>query len=207
MLFRSSKGHQFFHLLKSATENVAETARMVSELCAQPSRFAELGPVVKDLESKGDQYTADLFELIHKTYVTPLESEDLAALARAIDSAVDSMEAAAARTGIYQVQDSDEHLRAFGDVLMAQAAELVEAVDLLSRKRLHEVHQRVLQVRTLENRADQIFRDALSALYEQARHDPVRFVTMKEIYEALEDATDLAKSVGTTLDAVVMKQS
>lgn len=207
MILRNARDQQFFNLLRSGADNVLATARMVGELCAEPARHEELVPRIKELESQGDHLTHDLFELINRTYVTPIDSEDLAALARALDSAVDGMEAAAARAGIYRVMETDECLQGFAKVLQAMAAELVAAVEMLGHKRYSEVHKRVVQLHVLENEGDDVLRAGLSALYEKAHEDPVRFITMKEIYESLEDATDQAKSVGTILDGVVMKHS
>lgn len=207
MLFQGNKDQLFYKLLRSAAENAVEAASLLNQLLNEPKRYPELGPLIKELESKGDRFTHDLFALINKTFVTPLEREDLAALGVAIDNVVDSMEAAAARIGIYKVQESDRFLKGFGHILRSQATELVATIDLLAGNKLLQIHDHAVQINLLENQGDEILRNGLSALFEQAAQDPVRFITMKEIYETLEEATDKAEDVANTLEGVVMKHA
>jgi predicted phosphate transport protein (TIGR00153 family) len=207
VLFQSTKDQEFFRLLRSAAENSVAAANLIDQLAADPRRSSELGPAIKELESKGDRYTHQLFTLINQTFVTPLEREDLAALAVAIDSVVDAMEAAAARISIYKVTQSDRILRAFGQILRSQTAELVAAIDLVAGKRLLQIRDRAVQINLLENQGDEMLRTGLSELFDQAAGDPIRFITMKEIYETLEEATDRAEDVANTLEGVVMKHA
>jgi len=207
MLFGNIRGQLFYELLRQATENAAQTAAMLGRLLEDPALYSELGPAIKDLESKGDELTHSLFERINKTFATPLDRGDLAALGVAIDSVVDAMEAAAARIGIYRVQTSDKHFRAFAQILRAQATELVAAIDLLAGGKLIDIAERIRQINTLENHGDDELRLALSELYDQSSSDPIRFVTMKEIYETLEEATDQVETVANTLEGVIMKRA
>jgi len=207
MLFQNSKDQQFFDLLRAKAENAVETADLLNQLLNEPSRAPELCPAIKELESKGDRFTHDLFALINKTFVTPLEREDLAALGVIMDSVVDAMEAAAARIGIYKVSKTDKFLKSFGQILRAQAAELVAAIDLLAGKRLLQIRERAFQINVLENQGDELLRASLMDLFETAQTDPIRFITMKEIYETLEEATDEAEGVANTLEGVVMKHA
>lgn len=207
MLFQNSKDQMFFELLRSSADNAVDVANVLDELLTDPSRYPKLAPAIKELESKGDHYTHDLFALINKSFVTPLEREDLAKLAVDIDSVVDAMEAAAARIAIYQIKESDKFLKSFSQILRSQVAELVAAIDLLAGHKLLFIRDRAYQINTLENQADEILRSGLSFLFELAKTDPVHFVTMKEIYETLEEATDRAEDVAVTLEGVVMKHA
>lgn len=205
MLFGKAKDQQFFQLLRAAAENTVAVATAVNELLNDPKRYPELGPAVKELESKGDRLTHDMFALINKSFSTPLERQDLASIAVDIDSVVDAMEAAVARIGIYKVRDTDRFLKAFGHILRSQATELVASIDLVAGSKYLQIHDRAVQINLLENQGDETLRAALSALFEQAPADPIRFITMKEIYETLEEATDRAEDVANTLEGVVMK--
>ncbi|MFZ5827648.1 MAG: DUF47 domain-containing protein [Bacillota bacterium] len=207
MLFGNTKDQQFYQILRLAAENAVETAAMLSRLLENPRLFPDLGPAIKGLESKGDEYTHSLFGLINKSFVTPLEREDLADLGVAIDSVVDAMEAAAARIGIYQVKESDRHLKAFAQILRAQATELVASIDLLAGGKLLHIRERAFQINVLENHGDEQLRMALSELFAEAQANPVRFITMKEIYETLEEATDQVEAVANTLEGVIMKHA
>lgn len=207
MLFSNSKDQQFYQLLRSAAENAVDTANLLSRLLDDPALYSEVGPTIKQLESKGDEFTHKLFALINKTFVTPLEREDLAALGVAIDSVVDAMEAASARIGIYKVAESDRFLKAFAQILRAQTAELVAAIDLLAGEKLLQIRERAVQINILENQGDDQLRLALSDLFDKAQANPIQFITMKEIYETLEEATDQVEAVANTLEGVVMKHA
>ena len=207
MLFQHNNDQQFFNLLRAAAENAVEAANLLNQLLLEPKRYPELSPAIKNLESKGDGLTHKLFALINKSFVTPLEREDLAALGVAIDSVVDGMEAAAARIGIFKVQESDRFLKSFGHILRSQTGELVAAIDLVAGNRLMQIRERAIQINLLENQGDETLRAGLSVLFEQSAGDPIRFITMKEIYEFLEDATDKAEDVANTLEGVVMKHA
>jgi len=207
LLFHQTRDQEFFNLLRAAAENAVEAANLLNQLLNEPHRFNELGPTIKDVESQGDRLTHDLFSLINRTFVTPLEREDLAALGVAIDSVVDAMEAAASRIGIYKVQETDRFLKGFGHILRSQAGELVAAIDVVAGGKLPNIHDRVVQINLLENQADELLRTALSQIFEDAPNDPLRFITYKEIYETLEEATDAAEDVADTLEGVAMKNA
>ncbi|HWI61793.1 MAG TPA: DUF47 family protein [Symbiobacteriaceae bacterium] len=205
--FTNSKNQEFFRLLRAKAENAVDTANLLTQLLNEPARSPELCPAIKELESKGDHLTHDLFALIHKSFFAPLERDDLATLAVAMDSVVDAMEAAAARIAIYKIQESDRFLRSFAQILRAQAAEMVAAIDMLAGNKIPAIRERAFQINLLENQGDELLRNSLTALFENAAADPVRFITLKEIYETLELATDEVETVANTLEGVVMKHS
>ncbi|HLN60054.1 MAG TPA: DUF47 family protein [Symbiobacteriaceae bacterium] len=207
MLFGNAKDQEFFRLLRAKAENAVDTANLLNQLLAEPTRQVELCPAIKELESKGDSLTHDLFALVNKNFITPIDREDLAALGVALDSVVDAMEAAAARIAIYKVTETDRFLKGFAQILRAQATELVASIDLLAGNRLLQIRERAFQINVLENQGDELLRNGLTMLFEEARHDPVRFITMKEIYETLEQATDEVETVANTLEGVVMKNA
>lgn len=197
----------FFQLLRSAAENAVDSANLMTQLLADPARYPELSPAIKELESKGDHLTHDVYALMHKSFLTPLERHDLVALAGAIDSVVDAMEAAAARIGIYKVEQTDRILKAFGPILRSQSAEMVSAIDMLAGKKMTAIREKIFQINVLENQGDELLRSGLSSLFEQAQVNPVKFVTMKEIYGFLEEATDRVEDVANIIEGVVMKKS
>jgi len=206
MLFQNTRSQMFFKILRTAAENAVDAANLLSQLLADPARAGELAPALKDLEKKGDGLTHDLFHLINKSFVTPMDREDLAALATAIDSVVDGMEAAAARFEMYKVTETDRFLREFGATLRAQCSELVAAIDMVAGNKFEEISTHLIMINQLENVGDDTLRAALSTLFDQAAADPIRFVVMKEIYDTLEGATDRAEDVADTLAGAAMKQ-
>lgn len=201
------KDQSFYQLLREASENAVEVANRLDVVLSEPGRVDEIGPSIKELERKGDAVTHDLFALIHRSFVVPLKREDLAALAVRIDSVTDAMEAASARIGIYRPAESDRYLKEFGNILRAQCAHLVSVMDLLAANRLNQMTDLTHQINQLENQGDETLREGLRSLYAQAPADPVRFVTMKEIYDILETATDRVEDVADILEGIIMKNA
>lgn len=207
MFFPNSRDQQFYNLLRDSADNIAEMANTLNQLLLEPSRYPEAWPTMKEMESKGDDVTHNLFALLNKTFVTPLEREDLATIGLGMDDVADTMEAAASRIAIYRIKESDKYFKAFGQILRAQAAELVAAVDKLAGRKMLQISDHTFQINVLENQGDELLRSGLSELFEHAHNDPIRFITMKEIYETLEDATDKAEDVADILEGVVMKNA
>ncbi|HWI51805.1 MAG TPA: DUF47 family protein [Symbiobacteriaceae bacterium] len=205
--FTSSKNQEFFRLLRAKAENAVDTAHLLTQLLNEPQRSPELCPAIKELESKGDHLTHDLFALIHTSFFAPLERDDLATLSVAMDSVVDAMEAAAARISIYKLQETDRFLKSFAQILRAQCGEMVGAIDLLAGNKMLQIRERAFQINVLENQGDELLRNGLTFLFEHAAADPIRFITLKEIYETLEQATDEVETVANTLEGVVMKHA
>lgn len=205
-MFGNANDQKFFTLLKAAAGNIRESAQMFTQMIEHLSSGQEYAARLKDLEHNGDRYTQQLGALLNATFVTPLEREDIWALAQELDDMVDGIEAVASRIALYNLTESDEHIRAFTQILEQQTTEIAAAVDLLSDKNLLPIREKNSRIKMLEKGGDEALRKGLTALFAHPT-DPIYVIKMKEIYEYLESTTDRAEDVADTLESVIMKNA
>lgn len=206
MIFGGKDDKRFYSLLQGAAANMQESTHLFREMCQNLESRREYAVKMKALETKGDQFTQELIALLNQMFVTPLERDQVHALAVALDDVVDGVEATASRLDIYEIGEADEHMHSFARILEEQAREIAVAVDHLANRQLLKVRENSAQINQLENQGDEQLRRSLSELFTRET-DPIRLVKMKEIYETLETTTDRAEDVADTLESVVMKNA
>jgi predicted phosphate transport protein (TIGR00153 family) len=196
---------KFYDWFEKGARNLVDAAALLSQMLADghdwPGRVAQL----TELEHQGDFITHEIFDLLHKTFITPLDPPEIDALASKLDDVVDFVQAAADALVLYQIEQPRAPARELAETILAAAREIALAMaDLREKKRLPDILPRVYEINRLENEADRIYRAAISELVTE-RADPFDFIRWKEIYEQLEDATDRCEDVADALRAVVIK--
>lgn len=200
------RDRQFFALLTDAAQNLLESSQTFAQLIENLSEASTLAARLKDLERRGDRYTHEVITLLNKRFVTPIDREEILALALEIDDVVDGLEAVASRLDIYRIPWADRHIRELTGVIQRQAEEIATAIHRLERDDLLRMRENAVQINILENQADEILRQALEELF-QTVDDPKTIIKLKEIYETLELVTDKAEDVANALESVVMKHA
>jgi predicted phosphate transport protein (TIGR00153 family) len=150
------------------------------------------------------------FYALNRTFVTPLDREDIRNLAHALDTFVDYLEEAAHRLQLYQIAQPTEPARQLGRLINQQATIIAEAMPLLeSAKQREAVLHSTVELNRLENEADEVLSQALATLYDGVTDIPavVEALHWGELYQLLEDATDRAEDVADTLEAIVLKHA
>jgi predicted phosphate transport protein (TIGR00153 family) len=166
-----------------------------------PGRVAQM----TELEHQGDFITHEIFDLLHKTFLTPLDHGEIHALTTSMDDVVDIIHAAADALLLYKVDQPRPEARELARVILSSTQEIAAAVGSLRQKRtLPEMMPRVKEINRLENEADRIARAAISALID-CRDDIFELIRWKEIYDQLEEATDRCEDVADVLRTVVIK--
>jgi uncharacterized protein len=197
--------NKFYDWFDKAAQNLAAAAGLLCTMLADghdwPSRVAQM----TELEHQGDFITHEIFDLLHKTFITPLDPPEIQALASTLDDAVDFVHAAADALLLYRVEQPRPPARELAATIDAAANEIVTAVAFMREKRqLEQILPHVLEINRLENEADRIGRAALSELVDQ-RDDLFELIRWREIYQQLEDANDRCEDVADVLRTVVLK--
>jgi len=196
---------QFYGLFAEAGRNVLEAARLAEQ------RFQELpNPTVssqkiKDLEHEGDRLTAEIYQLLNTQYVTPFDRDDVANLAKAIDDVVDHIEHASDLLDLYKVRTSKDHARRQCRVLVGAAEHLAEALEAL--RGFRGISEHLAAVKRLEDEGDGIVRDAIAGLFDDEVADVLEVIRWKDIFEALEDATDACDTAAHLVGNIVVKNA
>jgi predicted phosphate transport protein (TIGR00153 family) len=199
----------FFDLLEGAAMNLEQAAQLFDReiRSGDPSRFAELRRDMKALEHKGDELTHEIIDRLNQTFVTPIEREDILALAHALDDVADRLDAACERIVLYRVTRIMPVAMEMSSVLVEGTQELVHLIRSLRRMDdIQGIRTRIKHVHALENQADSLLHSGLAQIFEDPK-DPVELVKWKELLENIEDATDRVELVAQVVGSTVMRNA
>jgi hypothetical protein len=162
---------------------------------------------IKHLEHEGDQVTHQTFALLSRTWITPIDREDIHDLTKQLDDVLDLIDAAAARLVLFKIPAPTPELRAQTHLIVQSAQAIQRALGLLNDlKNSRAILDACIEINRLENEADAVNRRAIGRLFEREK-DPVVIMKWKEIYEVLETATDACEDVANVLEQIVLKST
>lgn len=200
--------NKFFTYLQSIAKNVQEGADVFAELRNAKSMddHVKVAERMRRIEHEGDELAHLLYEELDKTFVTPLDREDLHNLCSELDSILDSAESCANRIVIYRLAALSEPMREQIRIYQECAHAVYRCVCLLSDlSKVVEINTHFVHVNTLENEADKIYRAELARLFADPPKDTVEFIRQKEILDSLERAIDATEDVMDLMRSVVVK--
>ena len=199
------KENVFFELFEQAAKNVHEGALALEALLEDFRDVAEKARKVKDIEHAGDKITHTTIEKLNKTFITPLEREDIHELICRLDDILDLIDTAVNRMVLYKIDKPTEDAKALAKVLVHATKIIMELVpQLRNLKRTDSLIQQCIAVHTQENEGDRIEQHALASLFEN-NHDALTIIKWKDIYEDLEEATDRCEDVANVIEGIVLK--
>ena len=196
---------KYFDMFNTMTAHVSEGALMLQKLFHDFERHAEYADRIKEVEHTCDVITHDIVVRLNKTFITPIDREDIHALASQLDDVMDYIEYVARRTVLFRVETTSPYAQRLSDVIVQLVAKLEQAVVALA-KHGDVVLQKCNEIHGLENEGDTIHHEAVQHLFETVR-DPVMIIKWKDLYEALEDTVDKCEDVSNTLETIVLKNA
>jgi len=199
------KEEAFFEMFKQAAHNVIEGSRLLKELMEDYTNVQQKIERIKEVEHIGDGITHDIALRLNRTFLTPLDREDIHDLASALDDILDAVEAVADRFAIYKITQPAESAVRLADILYRASVAVGRGVDHLAMSH-EEVKEYGVQVNSLENEADRVSRDAISELFEKETN-PIAVIKWKEIYETFEEGTDRCEDVANVIEGIVLENS
>jgi uncharacterized protein len=197
------KQNQFFDLLVQITENISAASAAFKEGLENYTSGEKLAASIKVYEDAGDDKTHQIIRALNATYMTPIEREDILALATKLDDILDGMEAAANRFDMFHIQSVDNFMIDFSKNIQDCVEQLEYAMKSLQKKKLLEIRQYTVRLNELENVGDKLLRDSIKSLFARTT-DPVEIIKLKEVYEILEGISDSCEDVADILESVVM---
>jgi predicted phosphate transport protein (TIGR00153 family) len=179
-------------------------ARLLEEMFATDPPIADKAHEIKEVEHKCDFLTHEIIQRLNKTFVTPIDREDIHSLARTLDDVMDAIDNAAALVPLYRIDRVRFGARELGKIISASANVVRDAVVALEKH--SGVLECAVEINRLENEADRVHQKAVGQLFDEER-DPITVMKWKEILDLLEDATDRCEDVANLLENVVVKHS
>jgi predicted phosphate transport protein (TIGR00153 family) len=195
---------RFYDDFVALAEEIRHGAAILEEMLAPDQPLWDKADEIKEIEHKCDFLTHEIIQRLHRTFVTPLDREDIFALARSLDDVMDAIDATAALVRLYQISVVRQDARDLARIIMASAEQVVKAAKALERKK--GVAEPAVEINRLENEADRAHQNAVRRLFEEEK-DPVQIMKWKEILDFLEDATDRCEDVANVLEGVVVKHA
>ena len=199
---------KFFVFLQQSASNLSETARKLHHLMEDYTDVPQKWREIKQLEEVGDTIIHTIMTTLHKTFVTPLDREDIADLGERMDDIVDSVEEAARTMMEYRIEVPTEASKQLAQIIVQSAETLEQAVGLLRYKgqKLQDILPLASVINTLENEADRVTSQATAELF-NADVSPIYVLKWKEIYNLLEQATDFCEDAANKLEGIVLKHA
>ena len=196
---------KFFDLFSKQADLIAEAARLLLEAVRQGnSHLARAAARIQQLEGEGDEIIHDIFTKLNRTFITPLDPEDIHLLSSRLDDVLDGIEEAAHRMVAYRLEPIPPTVVELCAVVHDAAGSLQKAFRALHKDQT--VLEHCIEVNRLEGYADQLLRRAMGELFLQEK-DPIALIKQKEVLEFLEDTTDRCEDVADGLQNVVVKNS
>jgi uncharacterized protein Yka (UPF0111/DUF47 family) len=195
----------FYDLFAEAGENALEAARKAETRFREYPNSSVTQADVKAVEHEGDRITRDLIQLLNTQYVTPFDREDIFALATTLDDVVDHIDEATDLLDLYRIEST-------AAPALEQCRILVGAVELLadSLRRLRGrsgAQDALVALKQLEDEGDRVVRDAIAALFQDSRIEPLVVIRWKDVFDALEDAIDACETAANVVGNILVKNA
>jgi uncharacterized protein len=201
------KDEKFFDLLEESSDNMVKAAQAFRELVNQWSPTSPQFQLIRDLEHEGDRMTHEMMDKLNRTFITPLDREDILALASEIDDVVDVIQATTDRMQLFRIQTSSVHLVKMADVIVNATIVAGKAVkSLRDMKHTRRTLDFCIEANRLENEGDALLKEALGELFTNPK-DVLEVIKWKEIYEATEFATDKCEDIANVIEGIIVKNA
>jgi uncharacterized protein len=196
--------NEFFNLFDEAGANILRAAELLDELLRKWPDDSGLEREILICEQEGDRITHDVIQLLNRKIPTPIEREDIYALASALDDVVDYTEEAADFLGLYNIEAPMEQAQELSGVLRECCRNLATALSGLSD--FGDLHHHFVEVNRLENEGDRVTREALASLFRNGI-DPMFVIRWKDVFERIEQAIDATETAANILESIVVKHA
>ena len=198
------KEREFFDLFEEAGSNIVRAAELLERMLDQWPDHGELARDVVVCEQEGDRITHDIIQRLNSTFVTPIDREDIYALASGMDDIVDFIEEVADFLALYRIEAPMEQSQQLARILHEASRQIAQAVPRL--RTFRDIRHFTVEINRLENEGDRISREATAALFEGGI-DPMVVIRWKDIFERLEDAIDACETTANILEGIVIKNA
>ncbi|MGE5358561.1 MAG: DUF47 domain-containing protein [Bacteroidales bacterium] len=193
---------KFYDDFIAIADQLKVASRLLEEMLGSDPPVWDKAAELKEVEHKCDFMTHEVYQRLHRTFVTPIDREDIHSLARSLDDVVDSIDATAGYVRLYKIGKVRPAARELARIISKSTTELRLAMAGLEARK--GVAEHVVEVNRLENEADRLHQQALQDLFEE-ESDPITLIKWKEILDYLEDTTDRCEDVADLLEGVVLK--
>jgi hypothetical protein len=200
------KEESFYDLFEQLSGILVTAAGALVDATAKFETLPDNAKRLERLEHDGDQVTHEIIVRLNRTFITPLDREDIYRMGTSLDDVLDLMEAATERFTLYKVVALRPEAHQIAKVIQEQVQQVQQMLPKLRHLRHEHILGHCIEINRLENVADRILRDAIAALFE-GTPDPITVIKWRGLYELLEAATDKCQDIANTVEAIVLKNA
>lgn len=193
---------KFYSDFIAMADQIRAGAKMLEEMLATDPPQTDKAHEIKEVEHKCDFLAHEIIQRLNKTFVTPIDREDIHAMARTLDDVIDAIDDAAALIPLYRINTIRSGAREVAAVIVAQTEQMKLALEALESRR--GLLEHAVEINRLENEADRLHMSAVSQLFDEER-DAMTVMKWKEIFDVLEAATDRCEDVANLIENIVVK--
>ena len=194
----------FFTMIEQQSKNVLEGVDALVNMLEHYNEIEKKRDRITHIENEGDKMVHDIFSELNKTFITPIDREDITKLTSSLDDILDNLEAVSERLIIYEIKKPPKYMLEFAQVLQKTARNVNEGIHLLRNfKDAKQIRGFCRDVNTLENEGDILMRKATAELFN--KKDPIEIIKTKELYDHLEAAIDRCEDVADVIGDILVK--
>jgi predicted phosphate transport protein (TIGR00153 family) len=202
------KDRVFYSLFEDVAANLVEMGKVLIELTSStdPAVRKDKTHLIERLEHKNDDFTHRIFVELGQNFITPFDREDIHHLAATLDDVADYIHGSAKRLDLYRVVDINDSVRKLADLIYQGTLELHKAIpELRTMSNMRNITDACVRINSLENHADDIYDMAIADLFEKEANNAGELLKMREIYQALEIATDKCEDCANVIESIIIK--
>ena len=200
------KDRDYFDLFDKVAANISQAATILVAIMEHFTNLDNWAKEVHELEEDGDLLTHDIIKKLNKSFITPIDREDIHALASTLDDILDFIWGTAERLAVFKMKESTKEAVVMAKELLTTVELVHKAIKKLKEKNYAQMQEYCIEINKMENKLDREFRDALGHLFDEIK-DPILVIKWKEIYEHLEDASDKCEDVADILESIAIKNA
>jgi predicted phosphate transport protein (TIGR00153 family) len=205
MKFFKSNREKFYDFFEELADKLEEGGKLFTEIIGNYEYSEFKVGKLKEIEHEADHITHQVYKRMHKYFLTPLDREDIYLLANKMDSVLDEIESAAVRMYLYRMKGPSKELIEITGILSEAIAKIKRIVFSVRKKQDAEmILELCVEINTLENDADQVFRRAMVRLFEEEK-DAIELIKVKDIMGRIENAIDNCEDVSNIIEGIVLK--
>lgn len=197
----------FFDMFERATKNLVACVQVFTETVKDFRQLEKGVQKLDDLEHEGDIITHEIMDKLNRTFITPIDRDDIHAIAAGVDDVLDLTEEVADRIYLYKLDKPTDYLVQMAQILEQSVLEVAKAItSLRDLKRPRRILDYTIEINRLENEGDMLLKHAMVELFDSAA-SPLEVIKWKEVYESLEKAIDKCEDMAVVIESVVVKNA
>jgi uncharacterized protein len=194
----------FFDMIEQQSKNVLQGVDALVNMLEHYNEIDKKRERIKQIENDGDKMVHDIFSELNKTFITPIDREDITKLTSSLDDILDNLEAVSERLIIYEIKKPPQYMLEFAQILQKTTRNVNEGINLLRNfKEAKQIRAFCKEINTLENEGDILLRKATAELFK--KKDPIEIIKIKELYDDLEAAIDRCEDVADVIGDILVK--